>query len=104
MLETIRQGKRPELDLHRPQELNALIKRCWKHDPEQRPEFPEILHALLAIATGLENNPAATNVYPLGRESEEDVRVRQSIADNLLQLQKPIVAKFEISYQECPPW
>lgn len=42
----VQKGKRPELPSHCPPELKALIERCWRHDPKERPKFGEICEEL----------------------------------------------------------
>jgi hypothetical protein len=31
------------------QELRKLVQRCWSKDPEQRPEFEEVVQILSAV-------------------------------------------------------
>jgi serine/threonine protein kinase len=40
---------RPELPERCPTRLASLIQRCWKHNPRERPDFPEICRELRYI-------------------------------------------------------
>jgi serine/threonine protein kinase len=40
---------RPELPERCPTRLASLIKRCWEHNPRERPDFPEICRQLTYI-------------------------------------------------------
>lgn len=43
-------GERPRMNSYAfPSGIAALIKACWSHKAEERPEFPEIVDDLLAL-------------------------------------------------------
>lgn len=37
---------RPEIPLYVPEVMAALMKRCWHKDPNERPEFSEVLKVI----------------------------------------------------------
>lgn len=44
------QNLRPDIsEIKKEKEVKALIQRCWADDPQERPEFKEILETLYYI-------------------------------------------------------
>lgn len=48
------QGERPPIPEGTHPDYMGLMQRCWAHDPEARPLFPEILKTLDTLLTTLE--------------------------------------------------
>jgi hypothetical protein len=49
-MDGITRGKlRPPTDTIRNDEIVELMERCWSQDPDQRPEFSEIVDILKGI-------------------------------------------------------
>jgi serine/threonine protein kinase len=48
-LAVLNRNQRPEIPKWCPPSLQALIRACWKKDPDERPSFAQILAALDAM-------------------------------------------------------
>jgi serine/threonine protein kinase len=48
-LAVLNKNQRPEIPRWCPPSFQALIRTCWKKDPDERPTFPQILAALDAM-------------------------------------------------------
>ena len=45
----VNEGHRMDCPRRCPVEVHDLMKRCWLHEPEARPTFPEIVQELKKI-------------------------------------------------------
>ena len=52
---------RPKIPRYCPEEIQQLIIEGWSHDPEDRPDFQEILERLLAIKKFLKHQGTVEN-------------------------------------------
>jgi serine/threonine protein kinase len=43
LMKKVREGTRPKIPDSVPENLKSLMKRCWDVDPDERPEFAELL-------------------------------------------------------------
>ena len=92
------QGDRPRQDLHRPEALSTLIRRCWDENPKSRPEFQEVLRELKLIVAGLDEEaqgpPIIAPALPVDvtKESAEAKQIRECITSNFISIRMAIVA------------
>ena len=53
----VEKGERPPISKNRlsivPQELVTLMRQCWDHDPNRRPDFKQVGHRIHDIQTAL---------------------------------------------------
>ncbi|CAM8971804.1 unnamed protein product [Rhodiola kirilowii] len=69
-------GSRPSIPKNTHPKLTELLERCWQQEPEQRPDFSEIIDILQQIAKEVneeterkENHPASGGFMSLLRRS-----------------------------------
>ncbi|KXS20900.1 hypothetical protein M427DRAFT_348236 [Gonapodya prolifera JEL478] len=61
-----------------PNELAALMRKCWDEDPEQRPDFPSILNELEKILVPLKKGDAPSDQF--GTRNTREPPVKDSMA------------------------
>ncbi|CAN6444330.1 unnamed protein product [Victoria cruziana] len=65
MSRNIRAGERPLFPFPSPKYLTSLTKRCWQHEPSQRPSFSSISKTLRFISRFLALNPDHSQPEPI---------------------------------------
>ncbi len=54
-------GKRPEIPPHIPDDFALLAEDCWKPEPDDRPDFEEIVQRLQACINGTSSSSSSAD-------------------------------------------
>lgn len=74
----MRYKERPALPTNCPQDLAALIEKCWAHKPKDRPDFSQICDELLKVRARLLMHQFFRAPSRSARSSEALIRVSRS--------------------------
>jgi len=70
-------GQRPDFPLALSEELQALVRHCWSHEPTERPAFSAVQAVLESVLGGLqpsEHEDAPSHAQPPPRDAPQGQR------------------------------
>ncbi|XP_041660260.1 receptor-interacting serine/threonine-protein kinase 1 [Cheilinus undulatus] len=97
MIQCVRKGDRPAEDLipvDTPAEIIELMKRCWDHNPAQRPTFKEAYNLFLPFYT--------QKLEPHVEEDLLELKESYEGPDDLVEKMKSLSMTYECLSADCP--